>query len=367
VQNDHNILFSGFKNVFAPDHAHEEERSLFLQAFSEAFSEYGKEQLQKRSAHFMAQKLFDQFFIHNDSAFEEHLGVIARLLNPHVSLRMFFSKLFHNFLRLTMSRLSAKDDCWVSISEFAEQVENVLQLIDTKSKKTRSSESPLQKIEAKTILRSFEQIRENGERVILLNNYLGVPIRFSATVLKTMPNGVLIKANSIQLTAALLQQGVFVLQDEMFEYDLFAKVKLHQLHGENFLLLYEFEPLEKRIFNREAIRVHPNVPHSILLRAQEGGVQGKGRLMDVSIGGVALLIDSELELQMGDVVRLHFPDSLLGDSLELNAVLVFVSTYEKARRYHFKLKINAQQERKLGAYISLREKEIIKSLRDYLI
>lgn len=368
MNKEKSVLFSDLNTIFAPDQKHQEQRALFLTSFRETFSEYCKEQTQQRGASFIAEKLFEQLFIHHDNDLQEHFSVIARLIRSDISLQTFFSSLFRIFLMKSLaSVLENHEELWPELGVYSKQVEAFMNLLKghAGSDNSASRDEPL--IELETIMHSLGRIIDTGEKVVLLNSYQGVPIRFSATIIKRLPDAILVKANSMQLTAALLQQEVFILHNEMLTHDIHAHVKLYQQDQHNLLLLSNLNVLHKRVVARQAVRVYPKINHSITINLLDGTFHGEGTLMDVSIGGVALFTNDSLHFHVDQTIQLHFDEVLLGKSIVLKALLVFISTYDKGYRYHFKLMATAQQEKIISAYISQREKEIVKSLREYLI
>lgn len=368
MNNENGVLFSGFNTLFSPDPQHQDQRALFLAAFSETFGQFCKEQMQKRSVNFIAEKLFEQFFIHHDHDLEEHFGVMVRLIRADVSLQTFFSKLFHIFLSKSLSEISkSRNDFWPSVSTFSRQVETFILMLDKYSGSDKELCNGDSSIDQEAIMRSFSRILDTGEKIVLLNSYQGVPIRFTATIIKTMPDTILVKANSVQLTAALLQQDVFILQNEIIEHDLHASAKLYQQKQFNLLQLSNFKALDRRVVVRHAVRVYPKINTLLALSFMDGKPLGEGTLMDISLGGIAILVNEPLSIKEGQNIQMHFNASLLGISQTVNGTLIFISMYNKGYRYHFKLLANTQQEKVIGAYISQREKEIIKSLREYLI
>lgn len=216
-----------------------------------------------------------------------------------------------------------------------------------------------------TLIDEIESMRQKGVELAVLNTYLGVPIQYPATIVHTGPRSITLKLHPLQETAALIQNGIYLIQVGEDERDVYASVS--PLHTENdaVVVLSRFDRLETSLFHRQSIRVRPKEPYSLLLSVN--GIALKCNLYDLSLGGMAVTSFLKCPLKQNDTIEMKVPEEITEKLSSITARMVFHSSYEGGHKYHFKMELSQAQEDELSKYISRREKEIIKMLREEAI
>ncbi len=207
----------------------------------------------------------------------------------------------------------------------------------------------------------LEQLRQKGQKIRVLNTYHGIPIEFTAKIVHTSTNKVLIKAHALQDIAAAYQGGIYLLCEQAFGHDLFANVRPRVIKGHDLLELSQFDSLTSGIHKRQTVRVAPSSKATVLVNNYSV------TLFDISLGGISMVCPRDLKLALYEHVNIKIPDTLCGSILHIDAELIHVSTSEEGYKYHFQLDLTPSQESDLGKYIYRRQKEIIANLKEKLI
>ena len=98
------------------------------------------------------------------------------------------------------------------------------------------------------------------------------------------------------------------------------------------------------------------------------GVEIVGKLLDISVQGVAMKLDHYLELEPGTDVSIQFmlPDLAQQKQvlMELAATLVNIDGQASPYRCRFKVSPGKQQEQLISRYVFQRQVEVIHGLKD---
>lgn len=281
-------------------------------------------------------------YFHTDDAFEQFIH------NTFYTILNYYIKSFY----------TNRPDGWGKIAAFASTVEELVGYI------LNPHTDPVFNFED-TLIDIIETLRRQEKNLNVLNTYLGVPIQYPARIVHTDEESIIIETHPIQEKVALLQNSIYLLKTFDITTDVFASVVPVCINEKNYLRLYRFEQLQTSLFHRQNIRVRPFDPLNFTI-VQHNENPIVCHAYDLSLGGVALTSLHSYEI-MSHNLMLDFPTEILGAHNKIKAKMVFKSSYESGYKYHFKIFPTLQQESELGKYVTRREQEIIKSLRDQII
>lgn len=304
-------------------------------------------------------ELCDILFTTEHNRLSSVVATIRSHFDTDESFERFINNTFYMILNYYVkSFYSNQSDGWGKIAAFASTVEELIGYI-------LNPHNNVVFLFEDTLINTIETIRRQEKYLTVLNTYLGVPIQYPARVVHTDEESITIETHPIQEKVALLQNSIYLLKTSDVMSDVFASVTPVDIDGKNYLRLYRFEQLHNSLFHRQSIRVRPFDPLNFsVIRPDENTIVCHA--YDISLGGVALTSMHPYEINASDLV-LEFPLDIIGPNNKMKAKMVFKSSYESGYKYHFKIDPTLQQEAELGKYVTRREQEIIKSLRDQII
>jgi hypothetical protein len=283
-----------------------------------------------------------RFYFDTDDSFERFIN------NTCYMILNFYVKSFY----------TGKSDGWSKIAAFATTVEELISHI-------LNPNNNIAFLFEATLIDAIETIRRQEKSLHVLNTYLGVPIHYPARVIHTDEESIIIETHPIQEKAALLQNSIYLLKTNDLITDVFASVSPIDINGRNYLRVYRFEQLHNSLFHRQTIRVRPFHPLRFTILCPDKQ-ETTCYAYDISLGGVALTSMHSYEINCHDLI-LEFPLEIIGSHNRIKAKMVFKSSYESGYKYHFQIDPTLQQEGEIGKYVTRREQEIIKALRDQII
>ncbi len=358
MPNDNLTFLDAFRTIEHPYFQLQNHKTLFIQAFAQNAKSVMRSGDTDQIG-ILSTSLYEALFEGSGVSLRATLDRIqSRIEAPH-TLETLLSDFFYVVLNHYIKAGYGHQLGWKRIARLSDAVDRFIDWSRTLDY-SNASASPLLSPE-ELALETLEQIRLGGNKIDLLNTYMGVPISYKAHVLHTTEKCAYIKAHPIQEAAAKQQQAVYILSSGLLENDIYARVKPVRYRGNVLLELHSLQPLQVGIYRRQNIRVEPEGLITVSIHHEERIY--KLQLFDLSLGGVALLNPKHLPLNLFASVQIELPDRLLGKAMDINARLVHVSVFENNEKYHFQLHLKGSEETLLGRYIKRREQEIIHTLK----
>ncbi|MDD4856058.1 MAG: PilZ domain-containing protein [Sulfuricurvum sp.] len=350
---------SVFKSISHPHFDSKTFRPIFIKAAWKAYTDIEHTPISQSRFQNIIGSLFDTLFLDKNQKVENSLHAIRELLVDQNRIEHFFSDTFYIVLNQYIKSFYGKIGGWEKIASFAFAIEQFIAYM------AERLEDESFFIFEDALINALEILRQHSQSITVLNTYYGVPIQYPAQIIHTDTQSVILRVHPLQETAALLQNGIYLLKNTHFTYDVYASVHPVILKGERFLELSRFDQLKTSLFHRQSIRVHPHEPYKFTIIHPSLTLQTQA--YDISIGGIAVTSKHFYSLSPFVDVILLFPSEIMGQTSEVQGQLIFKSAYEGGYKYHFKITPTLQQEAELSKYIARREQEIIKKLRDEII
>ncbi|MDD2266599.1 PilZ domain-containing protein [Sulfuricurvum sp.] len=348
-----------FKSLSHPHFNIQLFRPGFIKAAWKAYSDIVSTPISQSQFQVLIGALFDWLFLEKKSDSDTVLSDIRDLFRNSEEVERFLSDTFYIVLNHYIKSFYGHLGGWSKIVSFSTAIERFV----TYAANRLDDESFFLFEDA--FINALETLRQKSEAITVLNTYYGVPIQYTAEILHTDTQSVILRVHPLQETAALIQNGIYILKKDQFINDVYASVNPITVEGERLLELKQFDQLQTSLFHRQSIRVQPPKPYSFTI--VHPSLTLHCHLYDISIGGIAVTTKHPYAISPLSDVTLIFPPEIMGQSPEVKGKLVFKSSYEAGYKYHFKIETNLQQEGELGKYIARREQELIKKLRDEII
>lgn len=214
----------------------------------------------------------------------------------------------------------------------------------------------------KTFLEKFTS--KDGTKVTLTNYYKGLPIIYPATVVGVERGNLDLDVNPKQ-AVAIASDHYTLVRSKLFQYPIVAHVQYVNVkkHAVSLNKLCFVEVLAEK---RGAVRLDLDPPVRATIQTDELNVSGE--LVDISTQGLALEMDSYVELEIGSEMSVKFllPDPVLQKQalVKVPAKLVDIAGNGSPYRYKFKITPEKHQEQLISRYSFQRQVEIIRSLKD---
>ena len=141
--------------------------------------------------------------------------------------------------------------------------------------------------------REIKEILRHGGDIKMFNLYKGVPISYPATLLKGKDDAILVKASKTQLIATQAE-GITYISSPVVDAGLKGRVKQIDWKKQT-VALDHLERSEGSAGERVSIRVEPE--EDIDVRLTLSGRSISGRLQDLSLTGMSLIVDGTHEVQ----------------------------------------------------------------------
>lgn len=348
-----------FKTLSHPKLDMQALRLIFIKAAWKAYTDIESAPISQNRFQILIGTLFDWIFLEKNGKYETVLHDVQELFRSTEAVELFLSDTFYILLNHYIKSFYGSPGGWEKISTFTTAIERFITYVTNRL----DDESLL--VFEDAFINILEKLRQDSETIPVLNTYYGVPIQYQAQILHTNAYSAIIRVHPFQETAAILQNGIYLLNNAHFRYDVYAAVKPIVLNGERVLELSRFDQLETALFHRQNIRVQPTKVHGITV--QQLNQNFHCHLYDISIGGIAVTSKHPYPLSLTKDITLIFPSDIIGSASEIKGNLVLKSSYEGGYKYHFKIEPTLQQEGELGKYITRREQEIIKKLREEIV
>jgi hypothetical protein len=197
----------------------------------------------------------------------------------------------------------------------------------------------------------------------LINYYKGMPIAYPAFIV-SVERGILdLEVKPEQAFAIEHSRSAFI-RCPLFKYDVFARAQYANAKREA-ASFNRFSYAELVAEQRNFIRVVPDPYPHVQIHSSSGVIEGK--VDDVSLTGVSVLIDYSCDLERGMELPINFvlknvehPEPI---NVKLPARLVAIKGDKLPREYKFAIDPGKTLEQQLSQYIIQRQIEIIKELK----
>jgi hypothetical protein len=348
-----------FKSLVHPNFDTNQFRQTFIKAAWKVYAEREQELVSQNRFQQLIGNLYDWLFLEKKGDYGTVLSDVRDLFRNSEAVELFFSDTFYIVLNYYIKSFYGNLGGWDKIILFSTAIEKFI----THASNRLDDESFF--IFEDILINALEKLRQHAQPITVLNTYYGVPIQYPAHILHTDIQSVIIRVHPLQETAAILQNGIYLLKNTQLINDVYASVNPKIVDGERVLELKRFDQLETSLFHRQSIRVQPAEP--LLFTINHPSLSFRCHLYDLSIGGIAVTSPHPYSLAISNKVTLTFPIDILGVLVEVAGQIVYKSSYEEGYKYHFKIEPTLQQEGELSKYIKKREQEIIKKLREEIV
>lgn len=348
-----------FKTLFHSNLDKNGLRVVFIKAAWKAYTDKENTPISQSEFQKLIGSLYDWLFLEKITDHTFLLSQLRELFRNTEAVELFLTDTFYIVLNHYIKSFYGQIGGWEKIIPFATAIERFITYTSNRLEKETFF------IFEDALINALEKVRRRSETIMVLNTYYGVPIQYPAQILHTEPDSVILRVHPLQETAALLQNGIYLLQKGELIYDVYASVSPIMVEGSRALELSRFDQLETSLFHRQSVRVQPSMVLEFGVIDQKTRI--KCHLYDISIGGIALISKHKYLLNNAHDMKLVFPKEIIRNESEVIGRLVFKSSFEGGYKYHFKLEPTLQQEDELSRYITHREQEIIKKLRQEII
>jgi hypothetical protein len=335
----------------------------FVKSFLTLSDTYVKSSFNRDDRIKVGTSIYESFFSKKIINLTLELEYLLHYVKKESSLKDLLSDLFFSFLSDYSQSFIKYPSQWNTIGTITNAIDAFISKYGmiTAKKKVAPAQDGIDVMPDDMAISFLENLRLKAKPIRVLNTYRGIPLEFNAKVVHTSANRVLIKAHMLQDIAAVYQGGIYILCENAFGYDLYAKVKPRIIKGHDLLELSQFDQLTSGIHKRQTVRVYPEVKTTILVN------NFTATLFDLSVGGIAVVSTRDFKLDLYEMVTIKIPDMLCAKVLHIDAELIHVSRFENGYKYHFKLDLPPMIESDISKYIITRQKEIIAELKEKLI
>lgn len=216
------------------------------------------------------------------------------------------------------------------------------------------------------ILKIFSDGAKSKEdsKVTIVNYFKGLPIIYPATVVGVERGNVDLDINP-QQAVAIANDRYTLIRSKLFPFVIAAHVQYVNVkkHAVSLNKLFYVEVLAEK---RAAVRLNLEPPVRTTIRHEDQNFSGE--LLDISVQGLAISVESFLPLPHGTEVGIKFmlPDPVLQKQtlILVPATLVSVDGNESPYRCKFRIAPEKHQEQLISRYSFQRQVEIIRALKE---
>ncbi len=216
----------------------------------------------------------------------------------------------------------------------------------------------------KEIIETFHTIQAQDKIIKVHNFYKGINIFRSVNIISVAHNGLVFETNHTR--AMILKKETFT----FIKHNLFPKVVKANIANVDvkraLVYLRNFEYLQSSPVERKAMRVSPKEPIIITVLTLDNKVIFDGFIIDLSIKSVAIKVSQhKIKFNVKEYIKVKFiiPNENYKEQLIISRAIFFA-----ARGTQIVLNIfpNEILKTKLLDYVTLRQKELVKELKEQL-
>jgi hypothetical protein len=231
------------------------------------------------------------------------------------------------------------------IKMLKEQIHNV-----TKSKNDQEHD---------LIFYTFKTLLKNNEPIKLLTYKDELPVICRAPLLNILGNSIEINIEKCYKSIFTGKQNIYIKSDH-FPKPIGGEVAPHPTK-KNTILFKEVHFVELPQESRRYIRIAVSEAEAVTVATDTHSYTM--RLKDISIGGMGVASQEQLPDLVNQNVLLSF--SLLGKELTAEGTVKYINEHDGAYHYGIEFKPNAKLEENISEYVTNRQFEILKELKQY--
>ena len=198
----------------------------------------------------------------------------------------------------------------------------------------------------------------------LINYYKGIPLSYPATIASISRGVVDLDVQAMQAFTIEQARSTFI-RSPLFKYDLFAQAQYVNVRKKAATFV-KFSYVEIMAERRSFVRVEVDARVIVTIVSPQGNVEG--RLTDISLSGLGVLIDYTSLLETGVETTLQFtlvsPETAQPVSISIPATLVNISGDLSPYSYRFAINPEKLLERQISQYVFQRQVEIIREVKE---
>ncbi len=209
------------------------------------------------------------------------------------------------------------------------------------------------------VLYTFKALLKNGETIKLLTYKDELPVVCRAALLNVSEIGIEISIERCFKSIFTGKQDIYIKSDH-FPKPIGGKTALHP-YNKNSLVFKEAHFVELPQESRRYIRTV--VPQTVAVAVAVDSQSYTMRLKDISVGGMGLISETQLPDMVNKRVLLSF--NLTGKEFAAEGSVKYMNKKDSSYHYGIEFNPNAKLEEKLSEYITNRQFEILKELKQY--
>lgn len=198
----------------------------------------------------------------------------------------------------------------------------------------------------------------------LINYYKGIPLSYPATVASISGSSLDLDVQDVQAFSIEHARSTFI-RSPLFKHDLFAQVQYVNVRKKAATFV-KFSYVEIMAERRNFVRVELDLQPKVSIEAACGLIEG--RLSNISLSGLNVLIDHSAPLKAGDDATAQFvlksPETCQEIPVHLPAPLISIAGDVPPYDYRFAINPDKQLESRLSQFIFQRQVEIIREVKD---
>ncbi len=280
----------------------------------------------------------------------------------------FFSFLISKSAFFYLSRIDAKicKTALIKVENFLLKFEELINMVTWKDNSFIGFDNDSSFLySSNNIIDTFKRIKKDGESIVFMNLYKGVPVKSKAFVVDINDGAVTFKLeNELQGIAMKIDGKAFILTNDYFSKYIKADISYINFLDksvvlENFIYLLNMPTAE-----REYIRVYPDILAKVMLNTKDE-VAIEGKLFDLSENGLGVASEECSNLQAGYDVNVSF-DLDTYRCEKINGKVMNIIKYDNSYKYCIKIFPNRTAKKQIVNYVQRREDEIVLELKNEL-
>jgi hypothetical protein len=208
-------------------------------------------------------------------------------------------------------------------------------------------------------------LKANPKQVLkLINYYMGMPLSYPATIAQIDRGVVDLDVQAQQAFTIDYCRSVFI-RSPLFKHDVLAQAQYVNIRKKAATFV-KFSYVEIMAERRNFVRLELSPNPAVIIESPLGHIEGK--LFDISLAGINILIDNYCPLEINVEMTLRFTLTLLEQNLSIDVItvakLITIKADVPPYTYAFAIYSDKSLERQLSQYIFQRQIEIIREIKD---
>ena len=309
-------------------------------------------------------RLYIMLFSFQKDPTRELYNLSYRLAHYEIDLKKVLTQTTLNMIRDYIDHLVKEDADLPRVKSLIELIEIYLSIVEDAYTKyiaelrneIKEKGREIEQGERQLIVEFFGKLLEEEKRDFeLLTYYKQVPVVCKSRIIEvqnrsikaeTCNLNIFKKGEEVYLKHARLPKTVAV---KIIEVDYTQETAVLEIIG--FVEL----PQERRKF----VRVAPEEEVEVIIKTSDREI--KGRMADISVGGIGVYVKDKSQLKVGDVVNVRF--TLPGGEVETNGVIRHITPHEDIFRVGIEYRLDFKREEIVSDYVMERQFEILRELK----